>query len=100
MMSATTPAGGSAAVDGVTRSNAAARSAILGTSNVIVLRCDTCGLPFGYLQRDGVLRVTSQHHGQRHVNVRALDALVRLIDEVQQEIRDTQRERERGLMAP
>lgn len=43
----------------------------------VVLRCGQCGLPWAKIS-NGVLVVESRHHGDRHVNVIALEALLRL----------------------
>jgi len=43
----------------------------------VVLRCGQCGLPWAKIC-NGVLVVESRHHGDRHVNVIALDEIARL----------------------
>jgi hypothetical protein len=45
--------------------------------NEIVLRCAVCNLPWAKI-RNGVLIVESRHHGAIHVNVIAVDEVVRL----------------------
>lgn len=43
----------------------------------IILRCDCCGLPYARIQQ-GALVVESRHHGDKHTNVVALEALLEL----------------------
>jgi hypothetical protein len=50
----------------------------------VVLRCGQCGLPWAKLS-NGVLVVESRHHGERHVNVIALETLFKMWLEAQQE---------------
>jgi hypothetical protein len=50
----------------------------------VVLRCGQCGLPWAKIC-NGVLVVESRHHGDRHVNAMALEALMRLWAEAQVE---------------
>jgi len=57
----------------------------------VVLRCGQCGLPWAKIC-NGVLVVESRHHGDRHVNAMALDALMRLWAEAQQAADDKRRE--------
>lgn len=45
--------------------------------NEIVLRCAICNLPWAKI-RNGVLIVESRHHGAVHVNVVAVDEVVRM----------------------
>jgi len=46
------------------------------SSNIVVLKCD-CGLPYAEV-RDGVLRVVSRHHGERHTNDIAIARLAEI----------------------
>lgn len=52
--------------------------------DVVLLRCGQCGLPWAKVQ-NGVLVVESRHHGERHVNVIALEELFKLWKEAQEQ---------------
>lgn len=43
----------------------------------VILRCAVCNLPWAKI-RNGVLIVESRHHGAVHVNVIAVDEVVRM----------------------
>ncbi len=46
-------------------------------TDVVVLRCCHCGLPWAKVQA-GVLIIESKHHGDKHVNVIPLADLLRM----------------------
>ena len=57
----------------------------------VVLRCGQCGLPWAKIS-NGVLVVESRHHGDRHVNVIALEELLRAWAEREKEAEEPEPE--------